>query len=108
MNRKLHHSFTGLISSGVLALGLFAASPATLPGADTASAPSLPLVAALGKVAPLANDAALAAQVGTLALQLDPTAATPAEDQKAHHASGKSRRIRQSMAMPFFSFAPRG
>ena len=49
-----------------------------------------------------------AAAMATLARTLEHTAAPPAAVQKPRHHSGKSSRIRQSMAMPFFSFAPRG
>ena len=110
MNRKLHNTFTGLISSGVLAIGLFAASPAMLTGADfppalSGSASAAPVGV---DVAPLVRDQAIASRLEAVALQLDTNAATPATVQQSRHASGKSRRIRQSMAMPFFSFAPRG
>ena len=110
MNRKLHHTFKGLMTGGALALGLFAASPATLPGADLTPAPSGFAVAASNgfDAAALSHEQAIVAHVEAVAVQIDTNAATSAAVQKSRHASGKSRRIRQSMAMPFFSFAPRG
>ena len=110
MNRKLHHTFKGLITSGALALGLFAASPAMLPGADLTPAPSGYSSANSDRTeaAASAQEQVIAARVAAIALQIDTNAATLAAVQKSRHASGKSRRIRQSMAMPFFSFAPRG
>jgi hypothetical protein len=102
MNLNLHPSLAILLSCCVLALGLFA----TGPGARSVTG------------VPAIQEPAIAARVQAVAGHLDPrlsvasaedtlAAATPAV-RKSRHASGKSRRIRQSMAMPFFSFAPRG
>ncbi|MGH8076655.1 MAG: hypothetical protein ACREPE_04935 [Lysobacter sp.] len=110
MNRKLHHTLKGLMTSAALVLGLAAASPATLPGADLTAAPSGYTAADSNgfDAAALSREAAIAAHVEAVAVQIDTNAAPSAAVQKSRHASGKSRRIRQSMAMPFFSFAPRG
>jgi hypothetical protein len=86
MNRKFHNSLMALVaSSGLLAVTLMAASPvpASLAGAD-----------------------------GTMVAGLE--ASLEADRDPVNIGSGERpmpralRRGRQSVAMPFFSFAPRG
>ena len=138
MNRKLHNTFAALIASSVLMLGLFAAAPVSLQtgaaqahqvsarqsttGTGKANAVNATLEPALaarleavtlqlprrpGHVEAL-DAGSEPALVTSIASTLEDTAAAPAALQKTRYKSGKSRRIRQSMAMPFFSFAPRG
>ena len=102
MNSKLHLTFTALMASSALAFGVFAASPAMLAATDNGPASSGHGFAAPGKA-----ERAIASRVEAVALQIDPRA-DGAAVEKSRYASGKSRRIRRSMAMPFFSFAPRG
>jgi hypothetical protein len=87
MNRKLHNTVMALIaSSSLFVLGLLTASPALSPAPADAVATAFDA------------DQAVAAEV------VD-------RDAKADQASPR-RQIRrprqQSVAMPFFSFAPRG
>ena len=87
MIRKLHNTLIGLVASSCLLLvGLLMAVPATPGSAPVGITPSL---ADLDAAEPVLADA-----------QPQADAATP----PARHA----RRGRQSVAMPFFSFAPRG
>ncbi len=87
MNRKLHNSLMALVAScGLLAVGLMAASPTT-------PAPYAPAGAAL------------------VQLDADADATTAARDALAERPSAPKRNLRRgrpSVAMPFFSFAPRG
>lgn len=90
MNRKLHNTTMALIaSSSLFVLGLLTASPT-----DPALAP------APGQVAAVSFDA-------------DHAVAAEATDDNVERAEAAPRRhVRrgrlQSVAMPFFSFAPRG
>ena len=86
MNSKVQNTFNTVMIASALVLGLVAAS---LPVADSAGRGAVPV-----------------AVVANLASTLQQTAA-PATEKKGY-TSGKSRRIRHSMAMPFFSFLPRG
>ena len=86
MNSKVQNTFNTAVIASALVLGLVAAS---LPVADTAGRGPAPV-----------------AVVASLASTLQHTAA-PATGKESY-TSGKSRRIRHSMAMPFFSFLPRG
>jgi len=114
MNRNMHSTFTVLMASSALLLGLIAASPYFPGGADAgadraAIQPSLVTVRAIDAPA-LSFDPAITAGVEGVAARMTPgaeLAATTAAGGKVRN-TGKSRRIRQSMAMPFFSFAPRG
>ncbi len=135
MNSKLHNSISALLVSGAtLVLALVAANPA-LPEAPAAQArvaaavAPLPLDAAAivrraeaqalridaraQQVESLADVAALTAEVATavaLANALDKaSAAEPADDAVPHRKARKAtRRNRQALVMPYFSFAPRG
>lgn len=135
MNSKLHNSISALLVSGAtLVLALVAANPA-LPEAPAAQArvaaavAPLPLDAAAivrraeaqalridaraQQVESLAEVAALTAEVATavaLANALDKaSAAEPADDAVPHRKARKAtRRNRQALVMPYFSFAPRG
>jgi hypothetical protein len=137
MNRKLHNTTSALLASaGLLVLSLMAASPMPAPSAagpfaGTIDAPALAgLEAAAGRaeahaatieragsdprhaaeaVAGLAAVAAELAAIAVLSEALDSAEASPGagrNDQAA--APRKARRSHQSVAMPFFSFAPRG
>ena len=108
MNSKVHNTFTLLMITGALVLGLFGASSTMLPVAGRVFAPgdaltAVPMINETAHATPTADAAAVAG----LATTFQDTAA-PATVKKSGHKSGKSRRIRQSMAMPFFSFLPRG
>ncbi len=120
MNSKVHNPYTVVMIAGALALALVAASPATLPAIDSlavqsgagsmtpAGTDTTPAEAArIGDEAAFATLDAEAAVVAGLAAPFQDTAAAPAV-RKSSRTSGQSRRIRQSMAMPFFSFLPRG
>ena len=116
MNSKVRNSFTVLMISTALVLGLVVATPAALPVADVATAQSSEAFTATveADAARIAEDAMVATLIAGvpvmtgLAATLQDTTTAPAAVQQSRHKSGKSRRIRQSMAMPFFSFAPRG
>ena len=83
MNRKLHNSLMGIVASCcMLVLGLIAAVPAT---------PAL--------------DAGVGALAGIEATQDTIEQATRADAAKP---APRASRGRSSLAMPFFSFAPRG
>jgi uncharacterized lipoprotein YbaY len=86
MNRRLHNTASALLVSGTLfVLALVAQA------SDGAFAPRpAPVAAAAASAALAAPDAALA------------------EEPDAGAASGRVSRIRHSVALPFFSFAPRG
>lgn len=105
MSSTVRNTFTTLMICSALVIGLVVAAPAALPRADVASATVEADVARVAMIAALTAEAPV---VAGLASTFPHTAATPAAVQKSRHASGQSRRIRQSMAMPFFSFAPRG
>jgi hypothetical protein len=89
MNRKLHNTTLALIaSSSLFVLGLLTASPATAPAPEPA----------LAAAASFDADRAVASE----AVEGDAGSAAAAPRRHA-------RRVhRQSVAMPFFSFAPRG
>lgn len=126
MNRKLHNTVTALFAtSGLLALSLMAANP--LP-ADMAvkPAPAAQLAkveAAASRLDTQARDldrklqshaavelAGLTAQAATLAAvaeAIDQAEVAETETAPARPAR-RSHRGRQSVAMPFFSFFPKG
>ena len=138
MNRKLHNTVTALFATtGLLVLGLMAANPVAqvpspfAPQAEVASAAAAKTryqqdaakriearaaemearlaktkdkSQALGEIAGFAAEAATLAAIAAAFDQADALDATPvAEIAKPHRTHG-----RQSVAMPFFSFAPRG
>lgn len=135
MNSKLQNSISALLVSGAtLVLALVAANPA-LPEAPAAQsrvaavvaplpmdaaaivrraeAQALRIEARAQQVESLADVAALTAEVATavaLANALDKaSAAEPADDAVPHRKARKAtRRNRQALVMPYFSFAPRG
>ena len=90
MNIKVHNTAATLMIASALLLGLVAVVPNTTPASSTAAG----------------SGAALAAPVQFEVARTE--LSRPVSTSKSSHKSGKSRRIRQSMAMPFFSFAPRG
>lgn len=98
MNSQVRKTLTVLMIGSALALGLVVISPDTLPVANTAS---VQLITADGM-------SAEAPAVSTLADTFQATATPPATAEHVRRKSGKPSRIRHSVAMPFFSFAPRG
>jgi hypothetical protein len=92
MNRKLHNTAMALIaSSSLFVLGLLTASPSAAlvpPPASTAAVPFDAEHAVAVEAAEAVDDT------------VEPAEATP--HRRIRRAS------RQSVAMPFFSFAPRG
>ncbi len=107
MNRKLHNTVTALFAtSGLLALTLLAAHPLQV------QAPAAPQVAGLEATARgIQLSAGLSTQATTLAAIAAAFDGTPAV-QAAQHPTlrpvHRSHRGRQSVAMPFFSFFPKG
>lgn len=115
MNSTVRNTLTVLMISGALVLGVMVAAPTAVPMAAVATAPSsAALVEVEAEAARVAQDAMIATLtaeapvVAALATPFQDAATTPATAEQSRRKSGKSRRIRQSMAMPFFSFAPRG
>jgi hypothetical protein len=134
MNRKLHNTVSAFFASaGLLVLGLVAANPTPVAGVapyaatDAAGSGSGRTEAAAQRIEAraalleqelaasrdasqaVAGVAAFAAEAATLAVMagtLDALEAAEAPSRPA--APRKPRRSRQSVAMPFFSFAPRG
>ena len=135
MNSKLHNSISALLVSGAtLVLALVVANPA-LPGtpspqprlapsgvvvaldtdaiARRAEAQARRIEARAQRVEGLADAAAFTAELATavaLANALENvSAAEPADDAVPHRKARKAtRRNRQALVMPYFSFAPRG
>ena len=95
MNSQVRNTFTVLTLCSALVLGLLVVAPAAYPVADVAAAQS--------GTAVLANASRVGADAAIASLNAEAPAANP-----TRRKSGKTNRIRQSMAMPFFSFAPRG
>lgn len=87
MNSQVRNTLTVLTLSSALVLGLLVVAPAAYP------------VAEVGTKAPVA---------ARLAASFQDTDTTSSPANPIRRKSGKTNRIRQSMAMPFFSFAPRG
>lgn len=137
MSRKLHNTISALMVSGaVLVLGLTAAHPAGRPSQDStpqsaivletptrnpavfagnaadAEALALQIEARANQIETLADATAFTTELATAAALAETaeeaSAAEPAAAQAPHRKSGKSSRIRQSMAMPYFSFVSRG
>ncbi|MHB8911579.1 MAG: hypothetical protein ACYC42_02765 [Lysobacter sp.] len=113
MNTTVRNTLTVLMISGALVLGVMVAAPTAVPMAAVATAPSSAAIVE-AEAARVAQDAMIvtltaeAPVVAALATPFQDAATTPATAEQSRRKSGKSRRIRQSMAMPFFSFAPRG
>ena len=137
MNRKLHNTASALFASaGLLVLSLMAANPVPLAGIDTrplaeasADAKAERIEAAARRIEAraaalegqlattrdaseaVAGVAAFAAEAATLAVMAETLDALEAGEAPATRTSTpqrKPRRSHQSVAMPFFSFAPRG
>ena len=120
MNRKLQNTISALMTSGaLLVLGLVASSQA-LPMMGSAhdntygAAQLNSALAEAGELNTLAGPAALTelATATALAAALDPAsldrdADTPAE-RGPRATTSRTPARRQALAMPFFSFAPRG
>ena len=134
MNRKLHNTFSALFAStGLLVLSLIAATPmspqAASPTPDRlaqveTSAPRMTVAHRVGAqplqsrrdqtstaTEALAQVAAFTAEAATAAVLAEAfdEAGTDIEAEPATpRTRNKPRRNRQSVAMPYFSFAPRG
>lgn len=91
MSRKVHNTITALtIASIGLVLALMVAQPAMPP-------------APLSNASPLPVDGAQGLRGSTVFAPASATDATPPASKRR-----PTRRMRQTVAMPFFSFAPRG
>ena len=136
MNRKLHNTASALLASaGLLVLSLMAANPVPLAGIDTrplaeasADAKAERIEAAARRIEAraaalegqlattrdaseaVAGVAAFAAEAATLAVMAETLDAIEAAESTPGTGASqrKPRRSHQSVAMPFFSFAPRG
>ena len=99
MTRKRHNTVSALLAStALLVVSLMAASPATPPVPATG----------LAVVALPAGADATAVRIAVLAPEATPAAV---DGTAVSHGSGSAaprRRHRQSVAMPYFSFAPQG
>jgi hypothetical protein len=113
MNRKLHNTVTALAATtGLLVLSLMAGAPvAPLDAASLAPATAstrAPTDAQIERIVGAAAEAATLAVIAAVFAESDASASidttSPAPAPARKHAS----RGRQSVAMPFFSFAPRG
>ncbi|MBF6024549.1 hypothetical protein [Lysobacter niastensis] len=131
MNRRLQNTYTALLASGAtLAMALMMASPATVKpnpeeipiqigalsfryvpnqagvsNAEHAKALARSIERRADKVETLADAAALTAELATAAVLID-TAEASGESPRS--ANKPRHRSRQTLAMPYFSFAPRG
>ena len=112
MNRKLHNTVTALAATtGLLVLSLMAAAPvAPLDAASLApamAAAPAPTNAQIERIVGAAAEAATLAAIAAAFAEVDKDASidasSPAPAPRKHAPRG-----RQSVAMPFFSFAPRG
>lgn len=135
MNRKLHNTASALFASaGLLVLGLIAANPMQVAGTEAFAATDAgwskadrvesaarrieakaallehELAASRDASPAVAGVAAFAAEAATLAVMAETLDALEATDARSGSAAPqrKPRRSHQSVAMPFFSFAPRG
>lgn len=133
MNRKLHNTaFALFASAGLLVLGLVAANPMPAAGPDafpvagTAGTGAERVEAAAHRVearaaileqqlastrdatSAVAGVAAFAAEAATLAVLAETLDEVEAAESAPAATGRKPRRSHQSVAMPFFSFAPRG
>ncbi len=121
MNRKFQNTISALMTStALLVLGL-AMSTATLPMPGQPAAGALPLRTSLTGAAPdiaalagpaslgeLATATALAAALDAPAADVAEARAMPAADAAPRRSRTTVHRQRQTLGMPFFSFAPRG
>lgn len=112
MNSQVRNTLTVLTLSSALVLGLLVVAPAAYPVAEVAATQSGIVAEAgaprIGEPAAIATLTAEAPVVAGLAASFQHTATTSTTAKPIRRKSGKTNRIRQSMAMPFFSFAPRG
>lgn len=137
MNRRLHNSYTAMLATGAaLALGLMLASPTTLnpqpepiqvqvgalgfsylpskagvDNAERAQALARSIERRADNVETLADAAALTAEIATaaaLASSLRELDRADATNQSPRSANKTRHRSRQTLAMPYFSFAPQG
>ena len=100
MNSQVRNTLTVLMLSSALVLGLLVVAPAAYPvAAQAGNAVDSDGIASLSVEVPV---------VAGLSAAYQDSATTSTAAHPARRKSGKTNRIRQSMAMPFFSFAPRG
>lgn len=111
MNRKLHNTVSALVaSSALLVLSLVAAVPLSPePAAPAAGLPGSGPTADHARALPAAatTDAGAIAHAAALASAFD-AASVAADAAPTPRKRTPSRRGRHSVAMPYFSFAPRG
>jgi|SRR5690606_23002932 len=107
MNRKLHNTFLGLsASTALLSLAIALGAPANQPAsyednlAAAIEAEVLVALAEAGIDVESAERAAAAARVAAITVRFS--------TQGAPGGDGQSRSKRNSVALPYFSFAPRG
>jgi len=111
MNRKLHNTFFAMTASGaLLALGLIVGAPALQPAPAEAQ---LAAIEADLQLAMAGSDLQLVLAEAAVGIEQAEQAAESARDAAAavsapNRRSPSHRRSRQSVAMPYFSFAPRG
>ena len=136
MNRKLHNTASALFASaGLLVLSLMAANPMPVAGVDSgplahiSADPKVERIEAAARriearaatlegqltttrdaSEAVAGVASFAAEAATLAVMAETLGAIEAAETapRAGTPQRKPRRSHQSVAMPFFSFAPRG
>ncbi len=103
MNSQVRNTLTVLTICSALVLGLVVASATGIPAPQASIAGDG--AASLATDAVLATVTAESPIVAGLTESFPDTAPTPAEVTPPPRTPARSRRIRQSMAMPFFSFA---
>ncbi len=114
MNRKLQNTISALMTSGaLLVLGLVASSQAmpmmASPGDAYGAAPMDAALNRAGELNALAGPAGLTelATAAALAAALEPATDDSDAGTRTERSSRPTAR-RQALAMPYFSFAPRG
>ncbi|MFD0738064.1 hypothetical protein ACFQZQ_02005 [Lysobacter koreensis] len=107
MSRKLHNTISAVMVSGaVLVLGLTAANPSNVPDRSGTSHAQA-IAAAIPTLAPV-HVLGNAAEASRVDFESQAFATPPGVAKARHRKSGNSSRIRQSMAVPYFSFVSRG
>ena len=102
---KLHHSIMALLAvATVAAFGLLAARPLSSASAGLASAEVEAITAAVSGTEVAVQATGDALEITVKAAGREPDAGAGAEPRKPHKPT---RRSRQTLAMPYFSFAAR-
>ncbi|MFP7721634.1 hypothetical protein [Lysobacter sp. A3-1-A15] len=111
MNRKLQNTISALMTSGaLLVLGLVASSQAMPLMPSPSYGAALPMLPETAGLDALPGSPALE-HLGTaaaLASALEPTTGVANGDALVERPTRTPSRRRQALAMPYFSFAPRG